>query len=232
MSILPVYTALVFVICSALVYRARSLASIEVREARAVYSLIAAFLIWVGVVTILGSRGIHVSLMQDIPLLWQAFVPMVIWMSAFVFSPSLRRALWKIAEATPAQWLVLIQALRIGAIGGVMKGMQGEIVSNYVFWIGIPDFLYGLSALVVAWLMQRQWIGGRTVLAWNLLGFGLIVFPTFLPMNYWMNEPGFEFIFEFPMVLAPSVVVSLLISLNLLQAWAMWRRRTLVQGFT
>jgi hypothetical protein len=44
-----------------------------------------------------------------------------------------------------------------------------------------------------------------------------------------MNEPGFEFIFEFPMVLAPSIVVSLLISLNLFQAWTMWRQRTLAQ---
>ncbi len=37
-------------------------------------------------------------------------------------------------------------------------------------------------------------------------------------MNYWMNEPGFTFIFEFPMILAPSIVIPTFISLNLLHA--------------
>lgn len=230
MSILPVYTALVLAICFSLVYRAQSLAAIQAREVRAVYGLLAAFVIWAGIAAILGFRGIHLSLMQEVPLLWQAFVPMVIWMTAFAMSSSLRSALWKIAETTPAHWLVLVQALRIGAIGGIMKGVRGEIASDYVFWIGIPDFLFGLSALVVAFLVQQQTIGSRTLLVWNLVGFILIVFPTFLPMKYWMSEPGFEFIFEFPMILAPSIVVSLLISLNLLQAWAAWRQSSLARA--
>jgi len=34
-----------------------------------------------------------------------------------------------------------------------------------------------------------------------------------------MNEPGFTFILEFPMVLAPSIVVPILILLNALLAW-------------
>lgn len=226
MSILPVYTALVLLICASLVFRAQSTSAIQVREARAIYGLFVALLIWVGLVGVLGARDTHVSLMQEIPLLWQAFVPMVIWMSAFAFSASVRQALWKIAEATPEPWLVLIQALRIGAIGGVVKGMRGEIASAYVFWIGIPDFIFGLSALVIAWLVRQQRIGARTIVLWNLLGFGIIVVPTFVPMNHWMKEPGFEFIFEFPMILAPSIVVSLLISLNLLHAWVAWKRNT------
>lgn len=230
MSILPVYTILVFAICCSLVYRAQSLAAIQAHEARAVYGLLAAFAIWSGMAAILGFRGIHQSLMQEVPLLWQAFVPMVIWMTAFASSGSLRSALWKIADTTPAHWLVLVQALRIGAVGGIMKGMRGEITSDYVFWIGIPDFLFGLSALVVAFLVQQHTIGSRTLLVWNLMGFGLIVFPTFLPMNFWMSEPGFEFIFEFPMILAPSIVVSLLISLNLLHAWAAWKQISLARA--
>jgi hypothetical protein len=200
------------------------LGAIEANEARAVYGLFAAFVIWAGLVAILGARGVHLSLMQDVPLLWQALVPMVIWTPVFAISGSFRRALWGIMKVTPAHWLVLVQALRIGAIGGIMKGMSGDIASDYVFWIGIPDFTFGLSALVVAMLVQRNKLGPRSLIVWNLVGFGLIVFPTFLPMNYWMNEPGFEFIFEFPMILAPSIVVSLLISLNLLQAWATWRQ--------
>ena len=160
--------------------------------------------------------------MPYIPLLWQAFVPFVLWNIAFTFSGTLRNGLRGIATSTPGHWLVFIQALRIGALGGIMKGVRGEVTSEFVFWIGIPDFLFGLSALVVGWLLLRKAVGPRFLIAWNLVGFALIFLPTFVPMNYWMNEPGFSFIFEFPMILAPSIVVSTLISLNLLHAWGVF----------
>ncbi len=115
--------------------------------------------------------------------------------------------------------MVLIQALRIGALGGIVKGIRGEVTSDFVFWIGIPDFLFGLSALVVGWLLLRKAVGPRVLIAWNLVGFALIFLPTFIPTSHWMNEPGFSFIFEYPMVLAPSIVVPTFISLNLLHAW-------------
>jgi len=118
--------------------------------------------------------------------------------------------------------LVFIQALRVGALGGIMKGVQGEITSGYVFWIGIPDFLFGVSALVVGWRLLRKAVDARFLIGWNLVGFALIILPTFVPMNYWMNEPGFTFIFEFPMILAPSIVIPTFISLNLLHAWGIF----------
>ncbi|MES9865833.1 MAG: hypothetical protein ABW157_10875 [Candidatus Thiodiazotropha sp. LLP2] len=36
-----------------------------------------------------------------------------------------------------------------------------------------------------------------------------------------MSEPGFIFIFEYPMILAPSILVPMLISINLLHAWGL-----------
>jgi hypothetical protein len=65
----------------------------------------------------------------------------------------------------------------------------------------------------------RKSVSPRFLIAWNLVGFALIFLPTYVPMNYWMDEPGFTFIFEFPMVLAPSIVIPIFISLNLLHAW-------------
>jgi hypothetical protein len=59
----------------------------------------------------------------------------------------------------------------------------------------------------VSWLLLRKAISNRTLMIWNLIGSTIILLPTFLFMNYWMNEPGFTFIFEFPMVLAPSIVI-------------------------
>jgi hypothetical protein len=163
--------------------------------------------------------------MTTIPLLWQALVPVAIWFTALLLSPSIRRGLHGIALSTPSHWLAWVQALRVGAIGGVMKGISGEIDSGYVLWIGIPDMLFGISALLIGWLLLRGNLDQRMLMFWNLLGFGLIFFPTFLIMPYWMSEPGFNFIFEYPMILAPGMVVATLLSLNLMQAWAAWNER-------
>lgn len=228
MSILPIYTGLVLGLCFVLVVRAQGRVGLSTFETMAAYGLMACFLAWTAVAVALGQRGLHVTWMERIPLLWQAMVPMAIWMTGVALSPALRRTLRKVARATPAHWLALVQALRIGAIGGVMKGISGEIQSSYVFWIGVPDFLFGVSALVVAWMAWRGAIPARALAYWNLVGVAVIVLPTFLPMLYWMSEPGFEFIFAFPMVLAPSIVVSILVSLNLLQAWIGWRQAPVV----
>ncbi len=169
----------------------------------------------------LGIKGIHASpsLRERIPLLWQANVPVVILVIGLLVSRNLRSSLRGIASGTPWHWLVFVRALRIGALGSVMKGIKGEITSTYVFWVGIPDFLFGLSALIVGFLWQRKAIGNRFLMIWNLIGAAIILLPTFLFMNYWMNEAGFTFIFEFPMVLAPSIVVLILLFFNLLLAW-------------
>lgn len=222
LSILPVYVALVFVFCFELARRARSRRAISAAEVRSVYGLLLTFAAWTAIAVVLGLPGTHVDLMEQVPLLWQAVVPIVLCSTAFALSGTLRSGLRGIAMSTPGHWLVLIQALRIGALGGIVKGLQGEITSDFVFWIGIPDLLFGLSALVVGWLSSRNAIGPRVLIGWNLSGFSLIFLPTFGLMSYWMSEPGFRFIFEFPMVLSPSIVIPIFISLNLLHAWGVW----------
>ena len=222
LSILPLFVAAVFIFCLAITRQARSNKSINAAEARSVYALLLTFLVWTLIAVVLGIRGTHIELMPHIPLLWQAVVPVVLLSTAFLFSGTLRSGLRGIATSTPGHWLIFIQALRVGAIGGIMKGIRGEITSGYIFWIGIPDFLFGVSALVVGWMLLRKAAGPRFLIAWHLVGFALIILPTFVPMNYWMNEPGFTFIFEFPMILAPSIVIPTFISLNLLHAWGIF----------
>lgn len=224
-SILPFYVVLVFGFLTAIVRRASRSHRLTARESIHLYGLIFALLVWTGVVVVMGVQNLHLDLAKRIPLLWQALVPVAIWTTAAMLSPTTRRSLHKLAIATPPHWLTWIQALRIGAIGGISKGLTGEIQSGYVFWIGIPDLLFGLSALPFGWLVLRRRIGPFLLIAWNLTGFALIFLPTFVPMLHWMSEPGFRFIFEFPMILAPGMVVSALLSLNLMQAWAAWHSR-------
>ena len=225
-SILPIFVIFIFIFCIAITRRAKRNQSITIAERRSVYALLLAFFAWTVIAAVLGIKGIHPALMERIPLLWQACVPVVMATIGLIFSRTLRSGLRGIAASTPWHWLVFVHVLRIGAIGGVMKGIKGEIKSGFVFWIGIPDLLFGLSALVVGWLLLRDAVGHRFLVIWNLVGAALILLPTFIPMSYWMNEPGFVFIFEFPMVLAPSIVLPIFISLNLLMAWRILEMRT------
>ncbi len=222
LSIVPVFVALVLIFCIVITRQARSNGAITATEARSVYALLLSFFAWTLIAFVMGVRGTHLELMPDVPLLWQAFVLVVLWSTAFAFSGTLRGGLRGIATSTPGHWFAFLQALRIGALGGIMKGIQGEVTSKFVFWIGIPDFLFGVSALVVGWLLLRKAVDPRSLIAWNLVGFALIILPTFVPMSFWMNEPGFSFIFEFPMILAPSIVIPIFISLNLLHAWGIF----------
>ena len=224
-SVLPILVIILFIFCIWITRRAKLNQSINVAERRSVYALLLALFAWTVIAVVLGIKGIHPSLTESIPLLWQSCVPVVLLTIGLIFSRTLRSGLRGIVANTPWHWLVFVQALRIGAIGGVMKGIKGEITSGFVFWIGIPDFLFGLSALIVGWLLLRNAVSPPFLAIWNLFGASLILLPTFIPMNYWMNEPGFVFIFEFPMVLAPSIVIPILISLNLLTAWRVFEMR-------
>jgi len=218
LSILPVFLIIVFAFCFFISIRAQRNRSISGKDAASVYILLLVFALWTVISIIMGMNDVHSQLMDSIPLIWQACV-LVMIAGIGLFSKNLRAGLLGIASTTPEHWLVFFQALRIGAIGTVIKVINGEIVSNFPIWVGIPDFLFGLSALVVGLLMLRKRISNRFLIFWNLLGAAIILVPVFGLMPYWMNEPGFSFIFEFPMVLAPSVVVPIFILFNLLTAW-------------
>jgi hypothetical protein len=140
-SILYISVIIVFVFCIFITHRAKRHQSINAAEVRSVYLLLLAFFVWTLISIALGIIGIHKSqsLLERVPLLWQACTPIVILVIALLLSRTLRSALRGIAESTPWPWLVFLQALRIGALGGVIKGIKGEVTSSYVFWVGIPD---------------------------------------------------------------------------------------------
>ena len=224
LSVLPILVIGVFAFCIFIARRAKRSQAINTEEARSVYLLLLAFFVWTLTSIVMGIKGIHASprLLERIPLLWQASLPVVILVIGLLLSPTLRSALRGIASSTPWHWFVFFEALRIGALGTVVKGIKGEVTSSFVFWVGIPDFLFGISALIVGWLLLRNAVSNGFLMIWNLIGAAIILLPTFLFMNYFMSEPGFIFIFEFPMVLAPSIVVPIFIFLNVLLAWRIY----------
>ncbi len=220
-SVLPFYLVIVFGFSLGIAHRAAALGAISRQEIRQVHILLGPLSVWTLICAAMGIKGLHASpaLQAAVPFLWQAMVPVVILAAGLLLSDRLRRALGGIATATPLAWFVWFQALRIGAVGGVVKGLRGEILSSYVFWVGIPDMIYGFSALVLAVLLVLRPPDRRVLLGWHLLGPAIILLPTFGGMSFFMRETGFNFIMAFPMVLAPGIVVPLLIFFNLLAAW-------------
>jgi hypothetical protein len=217
-SVVPFFVIGIFAFLGLLVRRASREAFIDARQARSLYAFLAVLIAWGVTSTVMGIHGLHAApwLLREVPLLWQACVAMVLLSVFYALSPALRNGLEGLARGASTTALVWVQALRIGAIGSVAKALNGQIDSSFPLWVGIPDFIFGLSAPVVAWLLYRGAIGHRALALWGGIGAAVILVPTFGFMPYWMSEPGFSFIFEFPMVLAPSVVVPVLILLNFL----------------
>jgi len=95
------FVAFVIIFCIAITRRARSNKSITTSEARSVYMLLMAFFVWTLIAVVMGIKGAHVELMSHVPLLWQPFVPVVLLITAFTFSGTLRSGLRGIATSTP-----------------------------------------------------------------------------------------------------------------------------------
>ena len=226
-SILPYYLVIVFGFSIGIAHRAAALGHVPRQAIRQIDILLGMLLAWTLICAAMGLQGLHTSprLQAAVPFLWQAVVPVIIVAAGLLCSAGLRRALGATAQATPLAWFVWFQALRIGAAGGVVKGLRGEILSSYVLWVGIPDMVYGLSAFVLGILLMFRPLDRRAMLAWHLLGPAIILLPTFGASPFFMNENGFDFILAFPMVLAPGIVVPLLIFMNLLAAWKLWAAR-------
>lgn len=220
-SILPFYLVIVFGFGIGIAHRTAALGAVSPQETRRVDILLGMLAVWTLICAAMAIRGLHTSpaLQAAVPFLWQAVVPVAIVSTGLICSAGLRRALGTIATATPLTWFVWFQALRIGAAGGIIKGLRGEILSSYVFWVGIPDLVYGISALVLGLVLISRPLDRRIMLGWHLLGPAIILVPTFGGMSFFMNEEGFDFILAFPMVLAPGIVVPVLIFINLLAAW-------------
>jgi len=124
------------------------------------------------------------------------------------------------------------EGLRILAIGGIIKGYTGEFSPFYAKYIGIPDFLYGAMPLIAAVLIYKGVWKERSAIIISLIGFtiifpfGMILINVGLPgAMYMIEEPlSLKTIFEFPMALAPTLVVPIFVMVNLFVALRLMKR--------
>jgi hypothetical protein len=214
--------------------RAARLGAITRTGQSLINSLLAAWVIWALASAALALYGTYQSawFLNSWPTLWVTMIPVILVMGPLAYSNTARATLFDLIDATPLSWIIGFQALRILAIGGIAKAINGEFSRYFGLYIGVPDFIFGLSALLMAWLVYRNKIGGGIVASWNLIG-AMIIVPGGLvliqmglpgPWHVFTASPTIVTIFEFPMALAPTVVVPIFVLLNTLVALHLIRR--------
>ena len=218
-----------------LAFRAERHAAISRGERHSMWTVLAILVVWAVASALLASSGAYMSegLLRFLPGLWLPTVPLAIVGLALGLSGSFRRALVGIFDATPQQWLVHVQAVRIAGLGTLIKTIDGSFPLYFEVGVGIPDFCFGLSALWVARALRRGAIGWRALALWNIFGFAVVVLPALPllqmglpgPLRVFEEPPASEALLVYPMALAPTVVVPLFVMLNLwAAAWLFLRR--------
>jgi len=199
------------------------------REARSIYLLLALLVLWGITSASLALKGIYTSpeFLSLLPGLWLPLVPIILTISGVLLFPSLRAALRALVDHTPPYQLIYLHALRILAIGSILKAIGGEFPEYFAYFIGIPDMLFGLSALFVGYIAYRGTLSHRSLLIWHLIGASIIALPAApllqmgLPgaIQIFTSEPTAQALLQFPMVIAPSLIVPWFLLFNLMIIW-------------
>jgi hypothetical protein len=184
-----------------------------------------AMIFWGAFSAYLGMNGYFTkeSFLSSLPGLWITQIPVFIVMIPWVMSKSLRGATDAIIDHIPLHYIMVFEGLRVLAIGGVMKGFRGEFSLFFAKAVAIPDFLYGVLTLITAVLIYRGVWKEKSAIIVNLIGFVILVPGAMVLMNFSLpgslnmiqESPNLSAIFEFPMSMAPTIVVPIFAIINL-----------------
>ncbi len=199
------------------------------------------YLLWVtsyGIVTsILGANEVFISeeLLILLPGFWLQLITVAVCVLPVILFGSVRGKMRQIVDITPYHWFAYFHGLRILALGTTYKTIIGEFPVYFEILVGIPDLLFGISALWIAKKAQRGEISEKKFMIWNLIGALIIVpsAPILLqlglpgPVQIFKSLPDARAVFTYPMSIAPMIGVPLFVLINVLVAWRLWERSKL-----
>lgn len=227
-----VATALCALVASGL--RARSLGTISTPEARACSILLVVLCAWVVTSSTLAVSGVYLNerALRFLPLLCGFLVPVCIVAASMGLHPVLRSGVLGILESLPVSWLIRAQAIRITAIGTIIKYLNGDLPGHFILPVGVPDFLIGLTALPMAWWATRDPAKARSsLIAWNVIGALIFLAAGILmhvsmpgPVQLFTSGPTTKSLFEFPLALVPTFLVPCFVGLHLACLWRLIAR--------
>ncbi len=205
------------------------------RSMRAVYAYLSLLTAYALAAALVGAHGVYTSVefMRTLPGLWLPSLAVVLAVLPIVLLDSVREPMRRIVDVTPWHWFAHFHALRISALGAAYKTAIGEFPAYFEYAVGIPDLLFGVSALCIASKARRREISGRAFAIWNLIGALIIVPATPIllqlglpgPFQVFTSLPDARAVFTHPMSIAPVIGVPLFVCVNLWVAWRLWERR-------
>jgi hypothetical protein len=214
--------------------RAHSHGAISTSEVRACSLLLAVLCAWIVASSTLAVSGAYLNelVLKALPLLLGFLVPLSIVAAALWFGPGLRSAILAIIDSLPVSWLVGVQAIRITAIGTIIKYLDGDLPGHFILPVGVPDFAVGLTALPMAWWASRNLANAKPILiAWNVVGASVFLSAGILmhasmpgPVQLFTSGPTTHALFEFPLALVPTFLVPCFVGTHLACLWKLIAR--------
>ncbi len=226
-SSIPLLIVIVFGFTIFLVFRLKRLSLINKAERNRLIFLVVALLSWGGVSGFLSHEGAYVSegFLTKAPGYWLPFIPVMIVIVLMLASRTLRDGLRKLVDGTPGHWLTGIHMVRILAVGSLIKASNGLFPEKFAWYVGIPDLVFGISAVLITLWVGKRHVGDDVMRAWHFTGAMVVLVPANGFMHLYMQEPLFKALFVFPMALAPTLIVPTLVMLNLLVVWRLMEKR-------
>lgn len=160
----------------------------------------------------------------SLPWVWVPSPPVLLSLVGLFLVPVLREAWLAVLAALPVAAVPTLHAIRILAIGTVIKAWRVQFPRRIGFAVGIPDALFGLSSAFIALSGGLQ--NERLLLIWNITGLSILLMM--IPMVFsLLRQPRLDApgkgpargILAFPMVLAPAGLATLFAILHLLSLY-------------
>ncbi len=193
-------------------------------RARPLYAIITLLTVWAPISAWLAITGVYTTpkVLERLPGLWVTMVPVLLLMVPWALSARVRDSINDLIDAVGLHRVVLFEGLRILAIGGIIKALRGQFSAEFGLYIGGADLLFGILSLAGGLLLYKVALGRKWILALNAYGFLIIVPIALVLMNLGIpgpwhiihSTPDMVSIFEYPMALAPTVVVPIFIVVN------------------
>ena len=237
-SMLPFLFVTQVVLMTLAVRRAQHTSKLSTDQARPLYFVIVLLVLWAPLSAWLAYQGVYTqpAVLEKLPGLWVTMVPVLVLMVPWGLSSDFRTSINHVIDSVGVHKVVLFEGLRVLAIGGIIKGLRGEFSPEIAYYLGIPDLVFGVLSLWAGYLLSRKSLHLKWVLALNAYGFLIIVPGAQILMNLGIpgpwhivhSTPDMVSMFEYPMALAPTVVVPIFATLNgLLITYVMSRKSTL-----
>ncbi len=181
-----------------------------------VVAWIVVMLVWLAFVIFAGTRGFFLKHSERLSNLVGVAAVVTFGVAMFGLIPAAREGLLSAARNTSDLQLISIHILRLLAIGTVIKFIHRELPLHFVILGSTPDFLFAVSAVVLAALGTNGPLSHSFLVAWHFIGFSLFTgagvsmfFSVPSPLRIYHSKPDASIVFQFPMVLAPTFTVPL-----------------------